>query len=149
MVWIGIGVLVIGIAFFAFVILLIKPINKLTGVLSSLQKTTDALPEQMMEVTTQAKEAINAGKDTLQQVNDQVKELSPLFYIVGDAGRATNHLSTSMVDAVMKLKTSTTEASEFTERYKLEGFYGALTLGYFIFQKSRALSKEQNIIEVD
>lgn len=147
--WLGIGVLVIGIAFFVLVIRLIKPINKLAGVFSSLQKTTDELPEQINEVTTQAKEAISASKDVLQQVNDQVKELSPIFYIVGDAGRATNHLSSSMVDAVMKIKTSTTEASEFTERNKLEGFYGALTLGYFIFQKSSALSKEKNIIEMD
>lgn len=149
MIWLGIGIIIVGIAFFALVFLLIKPLNKLAGVLSSLQKTTDGLPQSMNEITTQVKETLGAGKDTLQQVNIQVKELSPIFYIVGDAGRATNQLSSSMVDAVMKMKDSTTEASDFTERNKLEGLYGALTLGYFIFQKGKQLSKERNIIEVE
>lgn len=149
MIWLGIGIIIVGIAFLALVFLLIKPLNKLAGVLSSLQKTTDGLPQSMNEITTQVKETLGAGKDTLQQVNKQVKELSPIFYIVGDAGRATNQLSSSMVDAVMKMKDSTTEASDFTERNKLEGLYGALTLGYFIFQKGKQLSKERNIIEVE
>lgn len=148
MLWLGIGVLIIGVAFFALVILLIKPLKKLADVLSSLQKTTDELPANVNEITTQTKEAITAGKDTLRQVNEQIQELSPIFQIAGNAGRATNQLSASMVDAVMHMKTNTTEANAFTKRNKLEGFYGALTLGYFLFQKSREYRKERNIINI-
>lgn len=149
MLWLGIGVLIIGVAFFALVILLIKPIKKLADVLSSLQKTTDELPANVNEITTQTKEAIEAGKDTLRQVNDQIQELSPIFQIAGNAGRATNQLSSSMVDAVMRVKTNTTEASEVTKRNNLEGIYGALTLGYLLLKKSSAFSKERNVIDVD
>ena len=77
MLWIGIGVIIIGIAFFGLVILLIKPLNKLTGLFSSLQKTTDILPQTVNEITTQTKEAIGAGKDTLHEVNEQLRQLSP------------------------------------------------------------------------
>jgi uncharacterized protein YoxC len=147
MLWVGIGLIIIGIAFFGLVILLVKPLNKLAGVFSSLQETTDALPQNITEITSEVKDAIGSGKDTLHQVNEQLKELSPMFHIIGDAGRATNHLSSSMADAVMKLEGSTTEASEFTHRNKLEGLYGALTLGYFIFQRGKAFASERNIID--
>lgn len=147
MLWVGIGLIIIGIAFFGLVILLVKPLNKLAGVFDGLQKTTDDLPQNINEMTTEVKEAIVSGKDMLHEVNEQLKELSPVLHIVGDAGRATNHLSSSMVDAVMKLETSTTEASAFTQRNKLEGLYGALTLGYFIFQKGKAFNNERNIVD--
>ncbi|GAB3069791.1 DUF948 domain-containing protein [Virgibacillus ainsalahensis] len=133
--WLGIGVLVIGVAFLVLVLLLIKPLNKLSGVFGNLQKTTDDLPQTVNDITSQTKEALGAGVDTLYQVNNQVKELSPLFYIVGDAGRATNHLSTSMVNAVTKMETKTQDASDLTHYKNLEGIYGALTLGYMLFQK--------------
>ncbi|PAV27856.1 hypothetical protein CIL05_19435 [Virgibacillus profundi] len=147
--WLGIGVLVIGVALLVLVILLIKPLNKLAGVFANLQKTTDELPQTVVDVTSQAKEAIGAGTDTLKQINTQLKELSPLFYIVGDVGRATNQMSSSMVDAVTKMESKTTAANDLTHRKNLEGLYGALTLGFFIFQKSRELAKERNVIDVN
>ena len=147
--WLGIGVLVIGVAFLVLVILLIKPLMKLAGVFDNLQKTTNGLPETVDGVTSEAKKAISAGTETLQQINTQIKELSPLFYIVGDAGRAANNLSSSMVEAVTKMEAKTEAANDFTHRKNLEGLYGALTLGYFIFQKSREFNKEKNIIDVN
>lgn len=147
MLWVGIGLVIIGIAFFGLVMLLVKPLNKLAAVFSSLQVTTDQLPQNINEVITEVTETIGSGKDTLHMVNEQLKELSPMLHIIGDAGRATNHLSSSMVDAVMRLETSTTEASEFTHRNRLEGLYGALTLGYFIFQKGKEFSNERNIVD--
>ncbi|MBM7601835.1 uncharacterized protein YoxC [Virgibacillus halotolerans] len=147
MLWVGIGLVIIGIAFFGLVMLLVKPLNKLAAVFSSLQVTTDQLPQNINEVITEVTETIGSGKDTLHMVNEQLKELSPMLHIIGDAGRATNHLSSSMVDAVMRLETSTTEASEFTHRNRLEGLYGALTLGYFFFQKGKEFSNERNIVD--
>ncbi|WP_100012733.1 DUF948 domain-containing protein [Lentibacillus sediminis] len=139
--WLGIGVIVIGVAFLGLVVLLVKPLNNLAGVLSNLQKTTDDLPQQVTDITTQTKDVMNTSKDTLNSLNNQVKELSPLFYIVGDAGRAANHVSASMADAVTKMETRTQNASDLTHRKNLEGVYGALTLGYFLYQKRNKMTK--------
>ncbi|MFC2949234.1 DUF948 domain-containing protein [Virgibacillus sediminis] len=138
--WLGIGVIIIGIALLVLVILLIKPLNKLSGVLENLQKTTDDLPETVTNLTAQTKEALSTSTDTLHHVNNQVKELSPIFYIVGDAGRATNQLSNSMVNAVTKMESKTQDASNLSYRKNLEGIYGALTLGYILFQKRNEFS---------
>lgn len=126
--WLGIGVTVIGVAFLVLVIVLIKPLNKLAGVLGGLQTTTDNLPTQVDEMMSQAKDALQTGNDTLSQINTQIKELSPIFHTIGDAGRATNHLSTSIADKVMNVKTDTAEGRSFITKHDLEGLYGLGTL---------------------
>lgn len=136
--WIGIGVTVIGVAFLVLVIVLIKPLNKLAGVLGGLQKTTDNLPIQVDEMMSQAKDALQTGNDTLSQINTQIKELSPIFHTLGDAGRATNHLSTSIADKVMNVKTDTAEGRSFITKHDLEGLYGLGTLIYYIVQKRKS-----------
>ncbi|MBY7141819.1 DUF948 domain-containing protein [Virgibacillus sp. NKC19-3] len=135
--WLGIGVLVLGVAFLALVIVLIKPLMKLSGLLGSLQKTTDKLPQSVDDISSQATEVLTTGNDTLNQLNTQIRELNPILHIVGDAGKATRKLSSSMVDATEDMKTSTAEGSELVQDRNLEGLYGALTLGYYIFQKQR------------
>ncbi|MUV38866.1 hypothetical protein JNUCC1_02737 [Lentibacillus sp. JNUCC-1] len=135
--WSGIGLLILGIAALIIAIMLIKPLIKLAGVFDGLQNTTDKLPEQIDGVMTQAKSTLESSDKTLNQVNDQVEKLTPLFDIVGDAGRATQHVSSSMADAVMKVKTDTSEGHEFTRRNHLEGWYGIATLGYYIFKKRK------------
>lgn len=135
--WLGIGVLVIGVAFLALVVLLIKPLMKLSGVLGSLQKTTDKLPQNVDDISSQATEVLTTGNDTLNQLNTQIRELSPILHIIGDAGNATRKLSSSMVDATEEMKASTEGGSKITKDRNLEGLYGALTLGYYIFQKQR------------
>ncbi|WP_373894720.1 DUF948 domain-containing protein [Virgibacillus natechei] len=135
--WLGIGVLVIGVAFLVLVIFLIKPLTKLSGLLGSLQKTTDKLPQNVDDISSQATEVLTTGNDTLHQVNTQIKELSPILHIIGDAGNATRKLSSSMVDATEDMKTSTAEGSDLVKGRNLEGLYGALTLGYYIFQRQR------------
>ncbi|MEC5425979.1 DUF948 domain-containing protein [Virgibacillus sp. C22-A2] len=136
--WLGIGVLVIGLAFLVLVLLLIKPLNRLAGLFGSLQKTTDHLPQQVEEITTQAKAVLGSGNDALNQINNQVKELSPLFYIAGDIGRATNQMFASLAEAVIKMERTTAEANDLTHRKNLEGLYGVLTLGYYVFQRSKS-----------
>ncbi|WP_067730355.1 DUF948 domain-containing protein [Oceanobacillus damuensis] len=148
MIWIGIGLIIIGIALMALVVFLIKPLNNLAGVFSSLQKTTDELPKTVEDITSQTTQTLGTGVETLNQVNNQVRELSPLFHIVGDAGRATNHLTSSMVNAVDEMKVNTQNGSDFTTRKNLEGIYGALTLGYLLFQKNKEMKKERNTINM-
>ncbi|MFC4025595.1 DUF948 domain-containing protein [Oceanobacillus longus] len=148
MIWVGIGLIIIGIAFMALVVFLIKPLNNLAGVFSSLQKTTDELPKTVDEITLQATKTMSTSVETLYQVNNQVKELSPLFHIVGDAGRATNQLTTTMVNAVDDMKVNTQNGNDFATRKNLEGFYGALTLGYILFQKNKEMKNEENTINI-
>jgi uncharacterized protein YoxC len=136
--WLGIGVTVIGVAFLVLVIVLIKPLNKLAGVLGGLQKTTDNLPTQVEDMMSQAKDAMQSGNDTLSQINTQIKELSPIFHTIGDAGRATNHLSASIADKVMNVKTDTAEGRSFITKHDLEGLYGLGTLIYYIVQKRKS-----------
>ncbi|WP_245831860.1 DUF948 domain-containing protein [Oceanobacillus senegalensis] len=135
MLWLGIGVLVIGVALLLLTFVLIKPLLKLSGVLGSLQKTTDTLPKAVEGITTQTKEVIGTGTQTLNQINAQVKELSPMFNIVGDIGRATNQLSSSIVQKMEHLKEKTVTSKEVSTSKNLKGFYGLIALVYLLLKK--------------
>ncbi|AXI07657.1 DUF948 domain-containing protein [Oceanobacillus zhaokaii] len=137
MTWLGIGVLVIGIALLVLVIVLIKPLLNLAGVLTSVQKTTDQLPNTVSDLTSQTKEVMGTSVETLNQVNTQIKELSPLFYTVGNLGRATNHLTSLVVNVADETKVKTESANQLTTNKNLEGLYGVLTLGYFLFKSGK------------
>lgn len=131
MLWIGIGILIIGLALLILSIVLIKPLFKLAGVLGSVQKTTDALPQHLGDLTSQATNAITTGTDTLHKVNSQIEKLTPLFTMVGDVGRATNKLSSSISKKVNKVDGTMEDRPSVT----LEGFYGLIALIYLLFKK--------------
>ncbi|MFC4559630.1 DUF948 domain-containing protein [Virgibacillus kekensis] len=132
--WIGIGVIIIGIAFLILVFLLIKPLNKLTGVIAGLKGTTDNLPQQVSDITSEVKTTISSTRDTLNQVTEQTKKLSPIFTIIQNAGEATRDLASHMAFLAEKMKSKSTSGSTFVERNNLEGIYGAVTLGYMMYQ---------------
>lgn len=131
MLWLGIGILVIGIALLILSVVLIKPLFKLAGVFSSIQKTTEALPKQVEELSTQAKNVMITGTETLHQVNVQIEKVSPLFNIIGDIGRATNKLSSSIANKVNKVDRTKDEGTNNS----LEGFYGLIALIYLLFKR--------------
>lgn len=138
--WLGIGVLIIGIAFAVLVLLLIKPLNNLGNLLFSVKRTTDDLPHNINLVVDQAKGTLEASREAVSNVNNQMKELSPLFSIAGDVGRSTQKLSSKLVDVSTTMKSSTEDGKNFLDRRNLEGLYGVLTLGYYLAQK-RKMSK--------
>lgn len=138
MLWvIGIGLILIGIALLIGAIALIKPLNNFAKTLKNVEKTTKNLPKDVQEMTAHAKSALGGGVDTIHQVNKQIKELSPIFHMIGDAGRATNRFSSKIVSATDDLKNKTDVSSNFMQKKNLEGLYGLLTLGYFLFQRAR------------
>lgn len=143
MVWIGIGLIIIGIALLGLVGIMIKPMMKAASVLSDVKKTTSTLPETVGGMTEQVNEALHTGVDMLQLINTQLKELTPIFYLVGDVGRATKQLSSNMVDAVEDFERKET----FATRKNLEALYGALTLGILLFQKAKDFANENNIVD--
>ncbi|GAA0597272.1 hypothetical protein GCM10009001_11840 [Virgibacillus siamensis] len=134
--WIGIGVIIIGLAFLALVVFLIKPLKNLTELFASLQKTTDELPNQVADITSETTSAISAGKDALKQVNNQMNELSPLFQLIGDMGTTTRGLSSSLIKVNATMREQL-ETDSVIKRNNLEWIYGIMTLGYCIFQRQK------------
>ena len=139
--WLGIGVLIIGITFAILVIFLLKPINKLASILESLQKTTDHLPKVLDDVTSQASTVLQASNATLGNVNEQVSEISPLFHIVGEAGKAAEKLTSATLDKTTTLKQQTNGAKEFVTSKKYEGIFGLLSFLFFLSQKRQEISE--------
>lgn len=144
MIWVGIGLTIIGLALLALVGVLIKPLIKVSAVLDDVKKTTKELPQTVNDATAQVNEALHTGVDTLQQINIQLKELTPIFYLVGDVGRATQQLSSNMANAVEDFEEK--ETASFASRKNLEGLYGALTLGAMIFKKAKEFNNERKIV---
>ncbi|MFD1203946.1 MULTISPECIES: DUF948 domain-containing protein [Sporosarcina] len=137
--WLGIGVIIIGIAFAILVGVLIKPINKLAGVLEGIKKTTDELPNTLTEITKQTTEIMQTSNSTLKNVNEQVHELTPFFHVIGDTGEATRKITKSALEKANLLQTASTEASDFTKREKYEGLFGILSFLYFINERRNDL----------
>ncbi len=107
--WAGIGILLIGLASVAIAILLIKPLKKLTGILSSLQNTTSELPEQVAGIMTDASSTLRSGTTAISGVNQQISKLDPVIQIAGDIGKAVQNLSASAaaINQEMKAKQTT------------------------------------------
>ncbi len=137
--WLGIGVLVIGVALLILVFILIKPLNKLAGVFESLQKTTDALPKTLTDITGQTTEIMKTSNQTIANVNNQVNEFQPLFEIVGDVGQASRNLTSVAVAKTMLLKEDTSAASEFTKEKQYQGLYGLASMLFYFSQKRKEM----------
>ncbi|TMN22417.1 DUF948 domain-containing protein [Lentibacillus cibarius] len=133
--WAGIGVLLIGLASLAVAILLIKPLRKLTELLSSLQDTTGELPGQVASVMEDASSTLRSGTAAINDVNRQLSKLNPAIQVAGDIGSAIKKLSASAtaINQEMRAKTD----NRIMERYNLEWVYGIAALGYCIWQRKK------------
>ncbi|PSL50975.1 uncharacterized protein YoxC [Salsuginibacillus halophilus] len=139
---VGIGVLIIGIAFAVAVIFLARTLNNLSGVLQGVEKTVGKLPEQLDQITDETGNVIHNTNETIIDVNEKLETLNPVFYIVQDAGEASRKLSSSMVDVTAAWKKNTSEAEETASSKNLGGIYGAAALVYFLAQKRKEKQRE-------
>jgi len=139
--WLGIGVLVIGIALLIIAIVLIKPLNKVSDLIDSTKATTDKLPQTLDNITGQAEDVLQKANTTLSEVNGKVAQLTPMFEILGDAGRASREISSSAVEATLAMKNSTAEGREITDEKGLHGVYGGLALAYYLYEKRKAMKQ--------
>lgn len=137
--YLGIGVFIIGIAFAIVSIFLIKALNNLANVLGGVRKTVDQLPDQLDSVMKETSNVLNNSNDTLADVNEKIRALSPLFYIVGDIGESSRKLTSSLVDMTHSVKQSTFEGEQKINEEGWRGVYGALALTYYLSQKRKAL----------
>jgi len=138
--WLGIGVLLIGIAFAVLVVLLIKPINKLTDTLDNVQKTSSRLPAVMDQVSVQTAELLRTSNATLLRVNHNVKEIDPYFDIIGDLGEASHELTISALGKASAWKQQTSEAKHFAEREKYGGLLGLLSFIHFLKERRQLMA---------
>ncbi|WP_240374790.1 DUF948 domain-containing protein [Bacillus piscicola] len=136
---VGIGVLIVAIAFAVLVIFLIKTLNNVSQVLHGVNETVEKLPDQLDEVLKETSEVIHQSSETLEDLNEKIRTLNPLFYILSDAGEASRKLSSSLVDVTASMKKNTTEGKELIQKKDLNGVYGLASLAYFLFQKRKAL----------
>ncbi|SFL52987.1 DUF948 domain-containing protein [Salibacterium qingdaonense] len=143
---VGISVLIIAIAFAVLVIFLARTLHNLTNVLGGVNKTVEKLPDQLDDVMKETGVVIHNSNETLLDLNEKMRTLNPLFYILGDAGEASRKLSSSLVDMTDSMKKNTDEAKEKADNRDLGGLYGGAALVYYLFQKRKALKgfKEGN-----
>ncbi|TFJ91726.1 DUF948 domain-containing protein [Lentibacillus salicampi] len=137
--WAGLGVIIIGLALLGGVFLLIKPLRNLTVILAGLQNTTNDLPNQVAEVTADLKGTLSSANSAIKQLNEQLSKLTPIFRIIGNIGTSLQQLFSVMgtINENMKRKTN----NPMMERYHLEGIYGAMALGYGIYQQKNHSKK--------
>ncbi|SDI37339.1 Uncharacterized protein YoxC, contains an MCP-like domain [Alteribacillus persepolensis] len=134
----GIGVLIAAIAFCVLVIFLIRALNNLSSVLAGVDKTVEKLPDQLDDVMQQSSQVIENGNQTLTDLNEKMQALTPLFYMVGDAGEASRKFSSSLADFTVSLKKNTNEGKEAAQKKDLGGIYGMLAFIYYLTQKRKA-----------
>lgn len=139
--WLGIGVLLIGIALLVIAFLLIKPLNRLAGVLQSVQQTTDQLPSTVHDITEQATDILHTSNQTIGSVHTQIKEVTPFFQIIGDVGQASRAVTSAALDKSIRLKEETAEASQWTKEKKYQGLYGLITMAYFMAERKKAMKQ--------
>lgn len=143
--WLGIGVLIIAIAFAVLTFLLIKPLRKLNDALDGVKQATDRLPQVVDELSKQTTEVMQSGNATIANVNEQVKEISPFFHIIGDTGEATRKLTVAALKKTNALQMRTNEASDFTKREKYEGIYGILSFIFYLSQRKNQMKEVSGI----
>lgn len=139
--WLDLGILIIGVAFLLLVIVLIKPLSKLAILLTSVQKTTDHLPEKVSNITTEATTVLKTSNETIAGVHQKMNDMNPVFHIIRDVGEASRQLTSTAVEKTIAFKQQTSDAKDFTDRKKYEGLYGLLSLLFYFSQKKDALKQ--------
>ncbi len=137
--WMGIGLVIIAIAFSVLVLLLVKPLLKLSGLLVSMQKSTDRLPVLLDNVTKQTADILHLSNETLENVNKQVTAITPVFHMISDAGTESRQFTSATLEKVYAFKQRTAYANSFKDLRKYEGIYGLMTFIYILSQNKNKI----------
>ncbi|MFU0790821.1 DUF948 domain-containing protein [Cerasibacillus sp. JNUCC 74] len=136
-----VGVLLIGVAFLVIAIFVSHVLNNLAGVLRGVEKTIEKLPDQMDSMVKETSGLIRESNNTLADINDKMKQLSPLFYVMNDVGNVTQKFSSSLVHVTETLKNKAETAKDELGKNK-GGLYGSFAMGYY-WLKKRLQQKKQ------
>ncbi|ASK61584.1 general stress protein [Virgibacillus phasianinus] len=138
----GLGVLIIGLAFLLLALFLAKALNNLASVLDGVDRTVEQLPNQIDEVLKETSVLIRHSNDTIADVNEKLKGLSPLFYIIGDVGESSRKLSSSFMDISTSLKNKSAAVGDPVDHKYLSGLYSTAALGYYWLRKGKKLKND-------
>ncbi|MFD1363567.1 DUF948 domain-containing protein [Lentibacillus salinarum] len=92
----GIGVILIGVAFLVVAVYLAWTLNNLANVLRGIEKTVEQMPDQLDDIFRETGQMLNQTNVTISQVNDQLRTLSPLFYMAHDVGEMSRKLTSPL-----------------------------------------------------
>ncbi|RYG72817.1 DUF948 domain-containing protein [Lentibacillus lipolyticus] len=92
----GIGVILIGVALLIIAVYAAWTLNNLANVLRGMEKTVEHLPDQLDDLFRETGTALNQTNQTISEVNDKLRTLSPLFYLVRDVGEASRKLTSPL-----------------------------------------------------
>ena len=140
---VGIGVIIIGVALLVLSIFIGHALNNLANVLKGVDQTVEQLPKQMDDIMKKTGDMISESNNTLVDVNDKLKQLSPMFYVVGDVGNVTRKFTSSIANVTDTMKTKTEGARNVSEKNKIGGLYGTFALAYYWYKKRNELKKEE------
>ena len=139
---VGIGVLIMGLAFAVVAIFLVKALNNLAKVLSGVNETVQELPEQLDGVMKETSVVLNNSNETLADVNEKIHALSPLFYIIGDIGESSRQLTSSLVHATETMRErQDPEGKSKLSNEQVRGAYSAVSTIYYFLQKRKAIQE--------
>lgn len=94
----GIGVILIGVAFLVMAVYLAWTLNNLANVLRGIEKTVEQMPQQLDDIFRETRQMLNQTNVTISEVNDKLRTLSPLFYMVHDVGEMSRKLTTPLAN---------------------------------------------------
>lgn len=139
--WLGIGVLIIGVALLILVFVLISPLAKLSTILDGVRKSTEKIPEILDDNATEAHTVLKNVNVTLENVNKQINAVHPLFRIVEDVGLAAREVSLKWLNKTNTLKEQSSETQSLTEHQTYKGLYGVLSFIFYLFRNKEGLTK--------
>ena len=84
---------------------------------------------------------LKEGNNTIVNVNNQVKELRPVFEIVNVVGEASKELTNDALAKTIAFKQKTKKAATFTHQKQYEGLFGLLSLFYYMSEKKNQLKE--------
>lgn len=137
----GLGVLIIGIAFVILAVILGRMLLKAASTLKSADVIAQRMPQQVYRVMDETADMMRYGNDALQDLNTKMRELTPLFYLVGDLGNSTESASLWVQQQAQKLNRESDELSAETESKIGNNAYGSIALVMYLLKKRKELQR--------
>ncbi|MFC4734966.1 DUF948 domain-containing protein [Bacillus daqingensis] len=143
--WLGIGVLVLAIAFFVAVLFLRPVLNNLAATLSNTADTVSTLNKSLGEITSETTLILYNTNETLVDVNEKIGKLNPLFDIIHDTGEAAHHLTGTLASYTSVKHDRATAGINYIDKKHLEGILRGAAFVYYL----RQIKKESNKVAED
>lgn len=133
----GIGVFLIGLAFLITAIFFARVLFRFSNMLNGVEQTVQEMPKQMNGILKETGDLIHHSQRTLADANEKMAALTPLFHIVGDVGKSTRKLTSSLVDVTEAAKKKVERVEDSNQKKRLGNVYGTVALSYYLWKKKK------------